>query len=291
MINVNEIVDYVKASIGEGAEVHARKCDKGNGVVLDAIGIRPYDSKVEAMFYLNFATDDMDSMQIASRVLAAYREQHMARIDLSPVNVVRDYDRVKEKLFLKLSSCPAENLVKARAFCDIYMTAYIKLFDTCGKGVINVTDQFLDCWGIDKETLFADALANAKKKEHTCLRTMAEHFSIAFPFLSLSDTGSDDSFDPLNYIKILTNDENCNGASAILLRDDLPEEYYLLPSSRHEVIIVPAFEGMDASLFIDMVRYVNATEVDQVDILSDNAYHCVNGVFSIAGDENSEVSL
>ena len=73
--------------------------------------------------------------------------------------------------------------------------------------------------------------------------------------------------------------------------DDLPEEYYLLPSSQHEVIIVPAFEGMDASLFIDMVRYVNATEVDPADVLSDNAYHCVNGVFSIVGDEKIEVSL
>ena len=49
--------------------------------------------------------------------------------------------------------------------------------------------------------------------------------------------------------------------------------FYILPSSIHESIIVPASCALEASELIHMVRQVNETNVDPEELLSDNIYY------------------
>lgn len=83
------------------------------------------------------------------------------------------------------------------------------------------------------------------------------------------------SFGPTIYV--VTNETGFRGASAILdtnsLRKQLPKgKYVMLPSSIHEVLLYPN-DGSDMETFIDMVKTVNATEVDPEDQLIDAAYY------------------
>lgn len=57
------------------------------------------------------------------------------------------------------------------------------------------------------------------------------------------------------------------------------EKFYILPSSVHEIICVPANEDIDA--FTEIVRNVNKNVVLDKDFLSDNVYICKNGVVSV----------
>ena len=50
------------------------------------------------------------------------------------------------------------------------------------------------------------------------------------------------------------------------------EAYYLLPSSIHEVIAVPVSAVPEAEELLAMVRDINATQVRNTEILSDNIY-------------------
>ena len=73
---------------------------------------------------------------------------------------------------------------------------------------------------------------------------------------------------------VLTNPNNMYGASVILRKDVLEKiyafigEYYILPSSVHEVIVVPTEVGEPENLR-EMVTEINGTVVEPHDVLSD----------------------
>lgn len=54
--------------------------------------------------------------------------------------------------------------------------------------------------------------------------------------------------------------------------EKIGSNFFILPSSLHEVLIVPASKNMDLSELEDMVREVNATQVAPPDKLSDSVY-------------------
>ena len=78
---------------------------------------------------------------------------------------------------------------------------------------------------------------------------------------------------------VLTNSHKLHGAGCILYRHILKDmgeklgyDLYLIPSSIHEILIVPAFEDIDASGFKDMIRQGNAETILPEEYLSDHAY-------------------
>ena len=78
---------------------------------------------------------------------------------------------------------------------------------------------------------------------------------------------------------VATNYEKLNGASVLLypnlLRDfaeQIRSDFYILPSSIHEVIFVPESAGMDIEYMKTMVQEINVTQVADEEILSDNVY-------------------
>lgn len=79
---------------------------------------------------------------------------------------------------------------------------------------------------------------------------------------------------------VATTPDKINGAGIIAYpefmqqaAEQLNGDFYLLPSSRHEVILVKDDGAMDFEQLQSMVREVNATEVSDADKLTDNVYH------------------
>lgn len=79
---------------------------------------------------------------------------------------------------------------------------------------------------------------------------------------------------------VVTNTSAAYGAELIIREETWQEiadrfgkkDWYILPSSIHEVIITPKNFGPSAKDFMDMVRTINATEVAPKDRLSDEVY-------------------
>ena len=83
---------------------------------------------------------------------------------------------------------------------------------------------------------------------------------------------------------VLTNMTSCNGAGVMFcgellekIQTKLDSDYYLLPSSIHEVIIVPDEGGYDREELDAMVQTINAAEVDPRDRLADHVYYYSDG--------------
>ena len=77
---------------------------------------------------------------------------------------------------------------------------------------------------------------------------------------------------------VLTNDTKSNGAAEILndnVRQELADkigDFYVLPSSVHETLIIPKSEDMDRMQLEQMVRDVNETQVIPEERLSNHVY-------------------
>ena len=78
---------------------------------------------------------------------------------------------------------------------------------------------------------------------------------------------------------VLTNSLRNLGASCILYPHVLDmageiigEDFYVLPSSIHEVILVPESNAMEQMEMDEMVTEINATQVAEEEILSNHAY-------------------
>ena len=98
------------------------------------------------------------------------------------------------------------------------------------------------------------------------------------------DTGKspeelDDMIPDTDPMYVLTNEGSVNGAACVLspeamdkVRDTVGDGVYILPSSIHEVIILPMDRFDDPEKLADMVRSVNQSAVSPEIKLSDNLY-------------------
>ena len=77
---------------------------------------------------------------------------------------------------------------------------------------------------------------------------------------------------------ILTTRDQINGAGVLFCDSVLQKiwdkvgDFYVLPSSIHEVLIVPVSDGIDRDYLEEMVRTINATEVAAEDQLADKVF-------------------
>ena len=119
--------------------------------------------------------------------------------------------------------------------------------------------------GMTEEEVFSYAYENTKKIMPCLICDMAEILGFAIPM----------------GIPIVTNKVKIFGAASVVFEDVLVSisqrvdgNYYLLPSSRHEMIVVPDPEGTSKpSELRQMVYEVNREQVANEDFLSDNIYY------------------
>ena len=83
-----------------------------------------------------------------------------------------------------------------------------------------------------------------------------------------------------DYIYILTNKYQCDGASMMFTHKEYVRDFanrkesdvLILPSSRHEVLLIPTSQVDDYEYVKNMVANINRTELAKQDFLSDNVY-------------------
>ena len=206
--------------------------------------------------------------------LKVYAEA-IAKILLSYVNAgpempdMEDYEAVKDRLFLKLVGYEAneEQLQDAarRQFLDMSVIYYLRIDGPDGEpGGVRVSWDMLGDWEIAEDILYRDALANMEKQFGERLMRF-DH-----------DPGNEE--EEKSGMMVLSNQKNFFGASVILyseqlrkVSEELGQDLYILPSSVHEVILLPE-AGQDPDALRATVKRVNETEVRREEVLTDSVY-------------------
>ena len=138
-------------------------------------------------------------------------------------------------------------------------------------------------WNVDAKELFQQARANTQPVNTPILQSMDEMMLSIFNEEGHSTNLLDESVDfglrSHDMLYALTNMEKQYGASMITQPEVLnkldqlfPEGFYVLPSSVHEVLIVPDNGEVEPRMLGEMVREVNRAEVEREEVLSDRVY-------------------
>ena len=149
-----------------------------------------------------------------------------------------------------------------------------------------INDELLNSMDVSKEELFETALNN------TVRAYPAKLFDLGSSVSGVNDENenlltSESKYAPAGAGPgfVLTNSRYFWGAGALFypgvierIHELLDDDFYVLPSSVHEFIIVEA-SGQDPECLARMVREANRTVVDVKDILADDLYICEAGKF------------
>ncbi len=277
------------------AQVENISVEKNNGVVLQGITIKRKEDRVVPAIYLEkFYEDYLEGKrleELAEEFLEAYQERDMqSGMDFS---FFREYKNVRKRLAVKLIQKEKNSIFLKETphveFLDLAMVFYCSL-EIVGAGCAAVTikESHLNSWGITTEQLCQDALENAPKllpgKIHTIDEVVRrllegaeeEEEKEEFPVLEGFEKEKDTRFPML----ILTNTNQCFGASCIMYKgllkrfaDKIEDNLYILPSSVHEVILLPEGQTKKPNLLLQMVQEVNETQLEPEEVLADSVYY------------------
>lgn len=291
---VGTVKAAMKAMYSDGYTVRVQEVQKNNGMVLSGLTIQKVGVNIAPTIYLDsFYEEYRNGRTLESIVnaISATYEQHKVEKSFD-VERISDYDAVKDRICFKLINAEKnKELLKDVPyvpFMDLAIVFYVLVDQSAdGNATALVRNAMMAVWGNPSvDEVYELAKMNTQRLFRGRVASMMEVMSgiiaendnvdpeVVDAFFSMDVY--EDNFMPMF---IATNQSKINGASVILYDGLLAEfarriggDFYILPSSIHETILLPATDDMDIDYLIDMVRTVNATEVAPNEILSDSVY-------------------
>ena len=146
-----------------------------------------------------------------------------------------------------------------------------------------ITNRLLDSLDMTKEALFERALEDSSMNDRATLYDLADMLP-AFPQanVNLLDSAAGTVLPPVS-LYILSNESSFWGAAVLFYpgmlarhSDLMGGSFYVLPSSVHEVLLLPVTEG-DPQKLVDIIRSANRTVTDSDVFLADELFICESG--------------
>lgn len=272
---------------GDGVKVVVQDVRKNNGVTLTGLTVVKRDCNISPTLYLEPYYEEYKAgttMENICREIMDTYEKHSVKCGFD-ITMVTDFNRVKDNVCFKVVNAERNKELLAtvphKQMLDLAVIFFIEVLqDKAGSGTITIQNHFMDMWdGVDTNTLYRLALANTQRKYRGRICSMFtvmsemldEEYAEEFFELIVDD-------DVPMYVA--SNVQKLLGAGVVLydnllrtFAERIGGDFYILPSSTHEVLFVPASVGMDVEYLRQMVRDVNATEVSEQEFLSNNVYY------------------
>lgn len=277
----------VSSRCGEGCEVIVRPITKLNGVVWHGMSIKGEGKRVVPTVYLEDFFEEYNRGMTLSTVTDRIYEILLSGNDVEDVNVdfFSDYKQVKNRLGIKLVNAAANSEllkdVPHKRFLDLAIVCYVAVRDqTIGSGSILVHNNHIMMWGISEREVIFDAIENVSRIEPGKLIKITDMLKEMLDDNSDTDSIMEDMINERQCsLFVLTNESRSFGASVLIYKGmlesiarSIESDYYVIPSSIHEVLVIPADNVTDYETLNRMVQEVNNTQLTPMEILSDHVY-------------------
>ena len=290
--------------------VTIRNVVKNNSVRRKALSIVRKDEKATPTIYIREFYEDYkegrDIEDICDEIFDTYKSGLDRFKDEINMEEFLDFGKIRDQIYFKLINQEMnEQLLKDvpwRAYLDLGIVYFVSVSaDECSATVL-IHNEHLINWGLTEEDLYEVAYENTIKKRKASILHMKD---IIKDMVIERITGSADILaedteydgkskdeieemveEEIEKIKkrqpmemfILTNDIKTNGAICMtypnVLKDFANEQemdLFIIPSSVHEVILVPKKDG-SAKRLNEILNDVNQNSVDPIEILSNRIY-------------------
>lgn len=300
-MNYKEFCNLVRETLqemaGESANVRLEEVIKNNNIVRQAAIIAEKGRNISPSIYLeNYYADYLNGRNLSEVCLdiMVVHERYREGICFNSDEYC-DYNEIKKKLYVKVINKDKNSEILKnvpwRECYDLAMIVYIVLEEgASGRATINVNNKNLSIWNIDSERLFEDAIANTKSSMPYKIEKLSSVMKeiLYEKFQGYEGDDVEEALDKAleiidesgnNRMYVLTNKCKTNGAMYIAfddilkqVADHIEDDFFILPSSIHELLLVPKGCSVPRSELESMVKDINTTEVDPGEVLSDTVY-------------------
>ena len=268
----------------QNVEIGERQVDKLQGLSYYGLEIKPARSQMSMTMDLrSFYGAGVDESNY-DEVLGSVATEVLENIELPAKNQIEklvDYEAMKDTLFVQMIGKEGneEMLAKIphRYFEDLALVYRFKINVADGMMMSAlITDAALKKYGITEEQLHEDACHNMVEQNDMLIMSMNEMLEKL--------TGIPASELPLNPVAVslyvATNQAGKYGASVLehpdftkAAEEKLGGDFFIIPSSVHEILLLPDDGCIELEEIEAMVQEINATRVPPEERLSNTVYH------------------
>ena len=260
---MNAMLCEIRGQVDAQVRTELYTVTKNNGTRRTGILFKQEDSNLAPTIYLEeFYQKYLKGQQVpdlADSICSIYQEIRVKKT--CDCQNLFDFNHVKEHIVYKLIRRYAnEELLKKipyEPFLDLAVVYYIQIDNTrFGSAAIQIRNEHLRYWRVEKEEIRRLAEKNTPRIYPVQIRQI------------------------VRFMYVATN-EQCSLGAAVMRYPDFREkvrgmirgDFYILPSSIHEVILVPESFGLEPERMQEMVKEINQTGVAPEEVLSDSVYY------------------
>jgi len=283
--------DYINC-IYDDVTVSSISVTKNNGFVLSGLQFKRDDNNIAPTIYLEGYFREYEEgrnlYKICDEIIASYEQ---AKLETMPdLDFFNRYETVRNRMFCRVVNRDRNSkLLESVPYVecmDLAIVFYLIVNVGEQSGSILIRNEHMKMWKTDLGHIYHDAMTNNLNCMKSCV------YSIEDVLIEMLKDRKDDDLigvcQVLDYCKesegnapmyVLTNKEKYYGAACILdesfladFAESLQCEFYILPSSIHELILIPDKDGISVDSLAEMVSEVNVTQVSEEEVLSNTVY-------------------
>lgn len=278
---LEEIEEAVRRKAGTQVKVAVSRALKTNRNYIDQISLLADGMNISPAIPLDVYYEQYRCGKsidfLAESIWALYEKSDQK--GSADVSFYSDFEKVKLQIACKLINYNKnEELLRHvphRRFHDLAIVYYCRTEHTVlGKGSILIQSDHLKQWDTDADHIHEAAFFNTMRILPYRIYDIADILEESFGRLRREE----DTRHAQMYV--LTNSEKYWGAVSIIyggvlekIAEKIGKDYFVLPSSIHECMIVPEADGLKKEELHQMVREINRSCVAQEDILGDSIYY------------------
>ncbi len=285
------LLDYLPDNIRDNSTLKIQEVVKGNDIKLTGVMISEKDSNISPTLYvdgyISEAQQGMPLEEIAQKITDSYLRARSEKCNLIDIERVSDFDQIKDMLVTKAinKDLSREYLkdVPHKEFGDLAIITQIRLAAFEGnQASITVRNDMMDRWGVSLDDMIAIATKNDLTISEPRLSPMQDILST----MMFGENFDQNTFLPEDHSKeamyVLSTEDKINGAKLLnqpelleQISEFLDSDLIILPSSIHELIVVPDNGVMEFNEkeMTSMIRDINASEVHPDEVLADHPIH------------------
>ena len=260
---MNAMLCEIRGQVDAQVRTELYTVTKNNGTRRTGILFKQEDSNLAPTIYLEeFYQKYLKGQQVpdlADSICSIYQEIRVKKT--CDCQNLFDFNHVKEHIVYKLIRRDAnEELLKQipyEPFLDLAVVYYIQIDNTrFGSAAIQIRNEHLRYWRVEKEEIRRLAGKNTPRIYPVQIQQI------------------------VRFMYVATN-EQCSLGAAVMrypnfwekVRGMIRGDFYILPSSIHEVILVPESFGLEPERMQEMVKEINQIGVAPEEVLSDSVYY------------------
>lgn len=283
---INEIRGRIPEEIREDISIDIREVTKNNDVKLHGLTMLAPGQNLSPTVYLEEAYERYENgasiSDVADGILSVYADSMINGPDLESLSF--SYGDIEDKLYMHLVEVERnrdrlKEVVYRPLDNGMALIPYVSIPAEEGSYSLTVTKELAKAEGYDLEALMDKAMANTVENQEPAFRSLAGMlfgYDKELPANPLKEDFTLDSHEPMY---VISNKEGDYGAIALFypevakrIGEVIGSDYYALPSSTHEFIIMPDSPDVSLDALREMVKDANRTVVQPKDVLSDRVF-------------------